>query len=205
MDKWKFLFMLFFWLTFPLKIRGKLKNYFATLQYIIENTSVLDSSYTEVQKFNQWWLWIILIGLVSLPTYGLVQQLFLGKPFGSQPISDAGLLVFFGTMWFLFGFFRYLELRTEIDASGIRAHLRPLNSENFTWDQIEHLELIRYGFVGYGFRFSAKYGTVYNTSGNKGLCIVLKSGSRYVIGTQNPEGIKKTLKVLKKQYNTIPF
>jgi hypothetical protein len=159
----------------------------------------MEPSFTEVQRFNQWWLWLLLIAVALLPTYGLVQQLLLGKPFGTKPMSDAGLLVFFGGLWLVLGFFRYMELRTEIDARGIRTRLRPISSESFKWDQIEHLELIRYGFVGYGLRFSAKYGTVYNTSGNKGLSVTLKGGSRFVIGTQDPERLKSVLLALQKE------
>jgi len=158
----------------------------------------LKASYTEAQKFNQWWLWILLLAVLGLPVYGMFQQLILGEPFGSKPMSDLGLvLLFIGTL-LIIGLFWYLELRTEIDEAGIRVRLRPISAEVFTWDQIEHLEIITYGFVGYGLRFSAKYGTVYNTSGNRGLSVRLKSGSRYVIGTQDPEGIKQTLLRLKK-------
>ena len=156
-------------------------------------------SFTEIQRFNQWWLWMILIGLVLIPTYGLVQQLLLGKPFGATPMSDAGLLFFFGGMWLFMGFFRYMELRTEVDARGIRVRLRPISSESFEWEQIECLELVRYGFVGYGLRLSAKYGTVYNTRGNKGLSVTLKSGSRYVIGTRDPERLKEALGALQRE------
>ena len=158
----------------------------------------MKSAFTEVQKFNQWWLRIILLGIVCLPVYGLFQQLILGEPFGSTPMSDLGLVLFFIGMLLMAGLFWYLELRTELDAAGIRVRLRPISSEVFTWDQIEHVEIITYGFVGYGLRFSRRYGTVYNTSGNKGLSLRLKSGSRYVIGTQDPEGITQVLKTLDK-------
>ena len=158
----------------------------------------LKSTYTEIQKFDQWWLWAILIGVVCIPIYGLFQQLILGQPFGSKPMSDWGLLLFFaGTLCFL-AFFRYMELHTEIDTSGIRFRLRPISSEVFTWDQIEEVSLISYGFVGYGLRFSPKYGTVYNTSGKRGLSIILKNGGRFIIGTRDPEGVERQLLALKK-------
>ena len=128
----------------------------------------------------------------------MFQQLILDEPFGSKPMSDPGLVLFFIGTLLIIGLFWYLELRTEIDEGGIRVRLRPISSEAFTWDQIEQAELITYGFVGYGLRFSRKYGTVYNASGNKGLAITLKSGSRYVIGTQNSEGITKVLRTLGK-------
>lgn len=160
----------------------------------------MKSAYTEIQKFNQWWLWILLLAVLGLPVYGMFQQIILGKPFGSKPMSDLGLVLFFVGTLLLIGLFWYLQLRTEIDETGIRFRLRPISSEVFTWDQIEHVEIITYGFVGYGLRFSSKYGTVYNTSGNRGLSIRLKSGSRYVIGTQNPDDITQVLRTLGKFY-----
>ena len=158
----------------------------------------MKSAYTEIQKFNQWWLWILLLAVLGLPVYGMYQQMILGEPFGSKPMSDLGLVLFFVGTLLIIGLFWYLELRTEIDETGIRVRLRPISSEVFTWDQIEHVEIVTYGFVGYGLRFSSKYGTVYNTSGNRGLAIKLKSSSRYIIGTQNPEELKKTLLELKR-------
>lgn len=128
----------------------------------------------------------------------MFQQIILGEPFGSKPMSDLGLVLFFAGTLLIIGLFWYLELRTEIDETGIRVRLRPISAEVFTWDQIEHVEIITYGFVGYGLRFSSKYGTVYNTRGNKGLSIRLKSGSRYVVGTQNPDYISEILRTLDK-------
>jgi hypothetical protein len=115
-------------------------------------------------------------------------------------MSDLGLVLFFVGTLLITGLFWYLQLRTEIDETGIRVRLRPISSEVFTWDKIEEVEIITYGFVGYGLRFSSKYGTVYNTSGNRGLSIRLKSGSRYVIGTQNADDITQVLRTLGKFY-----
>jgi len=158
----------------------------------------LKSAYIEIQKFNQWWLWTILLAVLALPLYGMFQQIILGEPFGSKPLSDPGLVLFFAGTLLITGLFWYLELRTEIDETGIRVRLRPISSEVFTWDKIEDLEIITYGFVGYGLRFSSKYGTVYNTRGNRGLAIRLKTGSRYVIGTQHPDDIIQVLRTLSK-------
>ena len=157
----------------------------------------MNTTYLEIQKFGQWWLWVLLMGLSAIPVYGLYQQVILGQPFGNNPMPNWGLVVFLSTMLLLLAFFKYLELRTEIDNKGIRCRLRPLSSEVFTWDQIQEVTLITYGFVGYGLRFSPKYGTVYNTSGNQGMSIILKNGGKFVVGTQNADGIKQTLNALK--------
>ena len=106
-------------------------------------------------------------------------------------MSDTGLWIFLlGTLAFVL-FFLYIELRTEIDERGIRVRLRPIAKNVFLWEQIEKVEPVTYGFVGYGLRFSFKYGTVYNIKGNKGIAVYLKDGGRFVIGTQRPEEIRE--------------
>ena len=48
----------------------------------------------EEQKFRQWFVWILLIGITLIPLVGLYQQLILKKPFGNNPMSDNGLILF---------------------------------------------------------------------------------------------------------------
>ena len=147
----------------------------------------IPKSFTEIQRFTQWWFWAFLIGLLCLPLYGIYKQIFQGQPWGDNPMPDTGLWIFLlGTLAFL-GFFLYIELRTEIDQKGIRVRLRPIATKVFKWENIERVEPITYGFVGYGLRFSFKHGTVYNIRGNKGVAVYLKDGGRYVVGTQQQE------------------
>lgn len=155
-------------------------------------------SFTEIQKFTQWWLWALLVAVALLPLYGLYRQVVLEEPFGNNPMPDWGLVVFLIGTLALLGFFAFIELRTEIDASGIRMRLRPISKETFPWDRIERVEPITYGFVGYGLRFSFRHGTVYNIKGNKGLAIYLRDGGRFVVGTQEPERLAGVLKALGK-------
>ncbi len=91
-----------------------------------------------------------------------------------------------------------MELRTEIDPAGIRVRLRLISSRAFKWEEIERIEPVTYGFVGYGLRLSLKYGTVYNVKGNKGLSIYLKNGRRYLIGTQLQDSMRQYLTELGK-------
>ena len=110
-------------------------------------------------------------------------------------MSDTGLWIFLmGTLAFI-GLFLYIELRTEIDGRGIRVRLRPVSTNVFSWEQIEKVEPLTYGFVGYGLRFSFKHGTIYNIKGNKGIAVYLKDGGRFVIGTQKPKEILEAVRV----------
>jgi hypothetical protein len=46
--------------------------------------------FREEQKFTQWWLWVILIGVGIFPVFGIYKQLILGEKFGDKPMSDPG-------------------------------------------------------------------------------------------------------------------
>lgn len=151
----------------------------------------MKTEFVELQRFNQWWLWAFIFALNLLPLYGIYKQLIVGKPWGSSPMSDYGLFIFQAfTLGFAL-FFYYLELRTEIDSRGIRVRLRPIATQTFKWEQIEAVQLVRYGFVGYGLRLMTKFGTVYNTRGHFGLAIITKDGGRFMIGTQKPDAVKE--------------
>jgi hypothetical protein len=165
----------------------------------------MKSSFTEVQRFRQWWLLLPMLAFTGWLAYGLLRQLAGGEPFGNNPMSDTGAVIFLlGWGGFLYFFFIYLELRTEVDERGIRTRLRGISTERFGWDQIESTELITYRFVGYGMRLLTRYGTVYNISGNRGLAIRLKDGGRFLIGTRQPDALMACLASLGKVSPTAP-
>lgn len=156
-------------------------------------------SFTEIQRFRQWWLLLPLLALTGWMAQGLIRQLAGGVPFGTNPMSDPGAVIFLlGWGAFLYFFLIYLELRTEVDERGIRTRLRGISTERFRWEDIEEVELITYRFVGYGLRLLTRYGTVYNVSGNQGLAIRLKDGGRFLIGTRQPDALLACLRSLGK-------
>ena len=122
----------------------------------------------------------------------------MGEPFGNNPMSDLGLIIFFLSYLAFMGFFWFLELRTEIDQRGIRVRLRPISTKILKWEDIKQVEPVSYGYVGYGLRLSLKNGIVYNARGNKGLAIYLKNGRKYLIGTQIQDRMIQTITELGK-------
>ena len=48
--------------------------------------------FTEKQRFNQWWIWAILISVNAVMLFGLAQQMVFKKPFGENPASDGGII-----------------------------------------------------------------------------------------------------------------
>lgn len=145
----------------------------------------MKTEFKEEQKFNQWWLWLILILMGVLPIVGIYKQLILGEKLGDNPMSDFSLLIFSIIMFSLVGLFLIMKLKTSIDKNGINMHFFPFIKKSVDWQQIKNVKVVNYGFVGgWGIRLWTKYGTVYNIRGNKGLEIVLKSGKKFLIGTQ---------------------
>ena len=52
-----------------------------------------DYVYKEIQRFTQWWLWLILVIVNLVFTYGFYEQVITGQPFGDKPMSDTGVTV----------------------------------------------------------------------------------------------------------------
>lgn len=149
--------------------------------------------FKETQKMTQWWLWLLLAGVVGIWVWGITQQIILGQPFGDHPMSNTGLLVSFIFLLGFIAFFRSLTLYTTVDAQGIRLRYAPLTSTLLAWSDMQKAEVIRYGFVGYGIKASPTYGTIYNAKGNTGLLLHTKNGEKFLIGTQQPEQLAQVV------------
>lgn len=52
----------------------------------------------------------------------------------------------------------------------------PFLKKSVKWKEIKTVKIVKHDFMGYGIRLGSEYGTVYNTKGNKGLAIELKTG-----------------------------
>ena len=150
--------------------------------------------FKEVQRFNQWWFWALFPVLLGLPLYGYYQQIIKGEPWGSNPMSDTGLIIYVAFSLGLTWLMTSIKLTSEISDTTIKGHLFPLAKKSINWDEVATAKIIDYGFVGYGLRVSFKHGTVYNIGGKYGLAIVTKAGKKWVLGTQDPERMKWKLK-----------
>ena len=154
------------------------------------------SKFQERQGFKQWWIWSVIILVTLIPVWGIYQQIVLGKPFGDNPMSDAGLVVFLLLMLLFVAFFRSINLETEIDEKGIKILFFPFVKKYIRWDEINSASIVQYNFVGYGIRLFSRFGTAYNIAGKSGLAIELKNGNKYLIGTQKEKELKEVLEHL---------
>jgi hypothetical protein len=153
--------------------------------------------YKEEQKIwkNPVWLFIILAPVLFF-WYVLCYQLITGELVGDKPIQNLPLSVItivYSTIaiWCLGTIKLSIVLDQETLFYGWNVPTADLNSIRI--NDIQEWSLIKYKFVGYGYRLSRQYGTVYNAKGNRGLQVIKKSGEKILIGTSNEEDLKEVI------------
>ena len=155
----------------------------------------MKTEFKEEQKFTQWWLWLILIGIALIPVYGIYKQIYQGEVIGDKPMSNLGLIVFVIFMLLFLLLFWLFKLTTEINTKEIKIQFFPLVNKVVEWKDVKSAQVLNYGFVGgWGIRLFTKYGTVYNIKGNKGLALELKNGKKLLVGTQKMEELYEIVK-----------
>ena len=155
--------------------------------------------FQEVQRFRQWWVWLIVLFVGGIAWYGGVQQIVLKKPFGNNPAPD-GIMIM---LWVIFGllfplFFLSLKLVTEVRSDGLVIRFSPLlfHAHRISYDKIRSFEIRTYSAIkeygGYGIRLG-KNGKAYNISGNKGVQLEFHEGKPLLIGSQRSEELVSAL------------
>ena len=97
--------------------------------------------------------------------------------------------------------FYFLKLKTKVEENGIYVRFIPFHLKEIfiSWDQLDECYIRTYSPLGEYGGWGIKYGLggagkVYNVSGNQGLQLVFKDGSRLLIGTQKPEELQEVIK-----------
>lgn len=153
----------------------------------------------EIQKFTQWWLWLILITTIVAPIIALVKHYILSDFVVEDTDESDSMVIFAAIMLFVMLLFAIIKFETEIDDKEIRMKFFPFINKKIPWSDIENVRVLNYGFVGgWGIRLFTNYGTVYNVKGNKGLAIQLQNGKRLLIGTQKEDELRAVIEKLQK-------
>ena len=157
-------------------------------------------TFEESQRFNQVWIWALLIGVSIL---AIVQvPLDLIKSTEEDSLSSQSIIVLLSSLVFVIGLnalFFFSKLKTKINTEGVSVVFHPFFNKPklFRWEDIEKAFVRKYQplweYGGWGIRFGMK-GRAYNTSGNKGLQLLMKSGKRILIGTQKSDELDAYLK-----------
>ncbi|SCX88005.1 hypothetical protein SAMN05192588_0068 [Nonlabens sp. Hel1_33_55] len=138
--------------------------------------------FQEEQRFNQWWLWLIL-GIVFISVAVAIISL-------REKLTITDMILSIAVTAAIFGSLALFKLTTTITEENIKIHFFPFIKREWKWTELQIAEVIDYGFVGgWGIRIWTGYGTVYNVRGSKGLHIKTDS-KEYVIGTQKEQELR---------------
>lgn len=156
-------------------------------------------TFSEKQKFRQWWLWILLAGVLIVPIVLTLRS----KPATGSMITD--MLIGAAVPALIIVLFAIMELRTSVNADGIYYRFFPLHFHVhiIKWDEVKKAYTRPYSpigeYGGWGIRMGlGGKGKAYNVSGNIGLQIELNTGKKILIGTQRPDEINTLLQQLVK-------
>jgi len=146
----------------------------------------------EIQRFRQWWLWLIIVFVLGFSAYNSIGN--------AEFFSTTELIISLAIPILIFLLFFIIKLETKIDALGIRVRLFPFHFQfkYFPWKSIEKAYIREYSplmdYAGWGLRIvSFGRGKAYTVSGDLGLQLVFKDGKKLLIGTQKSVEIKKLL------------
>ncbi|MFY8020686.1 MAG: hypothetical protein ACOVP1_05790 [Bacteroidia bacterium] len=155
--------------------------------------------FEEKQRFTQWWLWLILLAVCSIPYVPIMMGL------DTQTDQWLGLLAMSILLFFIVGLLFLIQLKTKVDEVGIHYQFIPFHFKQKTilWQEIKSAEVRKYEplkeYGGWGIKGYSKKNRAYNVKGNMGLQIVLKTGDKILFGTQKEEELRSFLKSNKKQ------
>ncbi len=148
----------------------------------------------EKQKVRKWWIWGIVLSINLISIYALYFQLIIGKPFGTNPLSDLSLIIIscLSGLFLLFTF--SIKLETKINYEGVFVRFFPFhkNFKLYKWNEISNIYVRKYSpikeFGGWGLRYNFyRTNKAYNISGNYGLQIDFLNNKKLLIGTKQSE------------------
>lgn len=167
--------------------------------------------FEEEQLFNYTWIWWLMM-IVAIPSllvfgYGVYQQLFLGEPWGNNPMSDTTMIVVVPLIYLILGgvvwLFMVMKLVIKIDQSTITYSFHPFISRTRVLHSTDlknqyvrkYHPIFEYG--GWGYRFLNSKDLAYNVKGKWGLQLVFTNGKKLLLGTQKPKELEQALITLK--------
>jgi hypothetical protein len=144
--------------------------------------------FAERQKFNQWWIHLITIGVTLLLLYSAIDLAEEEARWTMFIPIMIGLIVIIGLV--------YTHLETEVTTEAIYVGFTPFGRKRIARADIEQAYVRSYSplgeYGGWGFR-TGRRGTAYNVSGDQGLQLVLRNGKQILIGTQRPEELRRVV------------
>lgn len=137
--------------------------------------------FTEKQQFRQWWLWLLLIAVNGIVLYSVPEPLLVA-------IIPFAIIILFAIA----------KLETSISTNGITVRFFPFQKKYrfYSADMIATAYLRQYSplgeYGGWGIRGMGKNRAL-NVSGNWGIQLELRDGSRLLIGTNRVKDLTDIL------------
>jgi hypothetical protein len=160
--------------------------------------------FREEDRFVQPWVWVLLmlalVVVIGLYGWGLVQQLVLGKPWGTRPMGDGELVasavivtaVMVAVVWLIAS----MRLIVEVRSDALIINFRPLTRRVLAYGDIVNCEPRRYRpilhYGGWGLRWGWK-SNAYTVRGNEGVWLELAQGRPVLIGSQRPRKLAEAI------------
>lgn len=156
--------------------------------------------YRETQRPRQWWLWVVVAGVTGLAWWAFIQQIIVGRPFGSNPSPDWGVWL----LWAFIGLglpclFLIMGLVLEVAPDRIMIRLRPFRTRIIPLVEVQELQARKYSPVkeygGWGIKGWSRKNIAYNMSGDEGVELTLHDGRRVMLGSQRAAELAQVIEM----------
>lgn len=149
--------------------------------------------FREQQRFRQWWLWVLLLGLDGFMAFRWYERWQTAGDEVGGGLFASSIVAFLVTLLFI-----VLRLETVIKEDGIYVRFFPfhISFKRFGWAELSTVYVRHYDalgeYGGWGLRLGKK-GRAYNVSGNWGIQLIRKKELDMLIGTKRPEEVEHVL------------
>jgi hypothetical protein len=157
-----------------------------------------DTRFHEEQRFAPW-VYALVVPIVAGTWGGFIAQVILGHRVGNRPAPNWVMFVVLAVMGIaLPALFASLKLVTDVTSTEVRVALRPLKTRVHRLDEIAEARAITYSplgdYGGWGIRYGgAQKGWAYNTRGDRGVRLTLKTGQILLIGSGQAEDLQRAI------------
>ena len=153
------------------------------------NDSYQPVIFKEIQRFRQWWLWALMIGIGVIAGGSMIMAASQTKSTGGKDASDPwvwvlALLIMIGVPMLMY----IIRMTTTVTRDMITIRYFPIWTKRIPISDIksctprEYHAIREYG--GWGIKVGFARGWAYTVSGSYGVQLVLPSGNALLIGSQ---------------------
>ncbi len=160
--------------------------------------------FTEIQRYRQTWIWVLLGAMLGTLLFLGALQLIQYQVSDTSWLSVPALL-FMGFIWGVLVLLAYkAHLFVQVNEQGIQFQLFPFqwSSRNIKWADIDEMYIRNYDGIaeygGWGMRYGPQ-GKAYTISGNSGVQLHLVDDQKILVGTQRPTELEELIVQLRCQ------